>query len=543
MKFANPLPQFNKCIVLFLLSISCSVLSFLIYVIDPVKLILDYKLQLAPDSLIFELWKKPPIDIYIKVYIFNITNAEEFLEGDAKLKFEEIGPYVYQEFLENENITWHENGTISFIPVRKIVYRPEMSIGNPEDDWVEVPNIPMLGFFSTIHNAGFFVNYPLTSLTNVLQSKPILHLNVHEYLWGYEDPLIRLASGILPNYIDFGKFGLLDRMYDEGKNVVLMNIKKNKNMTEEEERYLSIELYNGNRGLSYWGYREGEETHIRPENTVCNRIKGSTEGELFPTHIDKHAVFRIYRKSLCRPVPIVFKQEVLENGLNAYLYNIPDNFLDPPDQNPDNACYCRNKDKCLKKGLSDLTPCYYKIPAAMSLPHFLNGDPSLVEDIDGINPDPEKHSTRVIVEPTTGVLMKVNSKMQINLVIHPTSYNPRIKPFSNMIIPLFWSEMVIDNIPDNLMLLIRLGAQIGPIVQTVIIWLLAIAGIVIFMLLVPAMFSIINQQQQQQQQETMQTENRRNSDDLRIPLNYGQYATIRILPAVKKITSKTELFS
>lgn len=97
---------------------------------------------------------------------------------------------------------------------------------------------------------------------------------------------------------------------------------------------------------------------------------------------------------------------------------------------------------------------------------------------------------------------------------------------------------IIDNIPDNLMLLMRFALQIGPIAQTVIIWSLAIAGMVLFVLLVPAIFWIINQQQQQQE-----TENRRDSEDLRIPLNYGQYATIRILPAVKKITSKTDLFS
>lgn len=51
---------------------------------------------MRPDSLAFELWKKPPIQIYIKVYIFNITNMEEFLKGGVKLKVEEIGPYVYQ---------------------------------------------------------------------------------------------------------------------------------------------------------------------------------------------------------------------------------------------------------------------------------------------------------------------------------------------------------------------------------------------------------------------------------------------------------------
>lgn len=51
---------------------------------------------MAPNSLAFELWKKPPIDVYMKVYVFNITNAEEFLKGGEKLKVEELGPYVYQ---------------------------------------------------------------------------------------------------------------------------------------------------------------------------------------------------------------------------------------------------------------------------------------------------------------------------------------------------------------------------------------------------------------------------------------------------------------
>ena len=39
----------------------------------------------------------------------------------------------------------------------------------------------------------------------------------------------------------------------------------------------------------------------------------------------------------------------------------------------------------------------------MSLPHFLNGDPSLVEEIDGIKPDPEKHSTRIVLQPVNAI--------------------------------------------------------------------------------------------------------------------------------------------
>jgi hypothetical protein len=51
---------------------------------------------MAPHSMLFSIWKKLPVDIYLYVYIFNITNPEEFLSGKEKLKVEEVGPYVYQ---------------------------------------------------------------------------------------------------------------------------------------------------------------------------------------------------------------------------------------------------------------------------------------------------------------------------------------------------------------------------------------------------------------------------------------------------------------
>ena len=76
--------------------------------------------------------------------------------------------------------------------------------------------------------------------------------------------------------------------------------------------------------------------------------------------MDKKAVFRVFRKAFCRTLPIVFQKElVTAEGIPVYQYGFADNFLDPPDLNPDNSCYCRKNTKCLKKGLSDLTPCYY----------------------------------------------------------------------------------------------------------------------------------------------------------------------------------------
>ncbi|XP_001600667.2 scavenger receptor class B member 1 [Nasonia vitripennis] len=542
MKSLIQLQQYRKCIVFFMLGVMCSALAFVTYVINPVNTIVQHKLKMSPSSLIFSLWRKPPIGIYINVYIFNITNAEAFLNGEEKiLKVEEIGPYVYEETLENRNITWNENGTISYIPKRTVQFRLDLSVGKPEDDYVMVPNIPMLGIFSSLHNAGFFVNYPFAQLTNFLDSKPILHISVQDYLWGYDDSLVSLAGTVVPSYIDFKKFGLLDRMYDEGENLINMNIKENEDMVEERGRYLSIESINGNAGLANWGYVNVEGNESRAENTRCNSIRGATEATVFPSKMDERAVFRVFRKAFCRPIPIVFEKRLDLHGLPGFQYTIPDNFADPPELNPDNECFCREKEEkeCLKRGLLDLTPCYYNIPAAASMPHFLNADPTLADGIEGLSPEPAKHSTVIILQPNTGIPMYVHSRLQTNLVMRETQYNSKIAPFNGLTVPLFWTDLEIASLPDDLMLLLQLGINVAPLVQLVSLILLALGGLAsICWSLLRALLIV---QEEQQRQEAADAE-RRDSTDPRIPLDYGQYTAIRILPAIKKITSKTDLF-
>ena len=43
------------------------------------------------------MWRKPEVELYTKVYLFNVTNAEEYMAGiDDKIKVKEVGPYVYR---------------------------------------------------------------------------------------------------------------------------------------------------------------------------------------------------------------------------------------------------------------------------------------------------------------------------------------------------------------------------------------------------------------------------------------------------------------
>jgi hypothetical protein len=43
------------------------------------------------------------------------------------------------------------------------------------------------------------------------------------------------------------------------------------------------------------------------------------------------------------------------------------------------------------------------IPVALSFPHFLNGDPQLLEKMDGLSPDPSKHESIFVIQPVREV--------------------------------------------------------------------------------------------------------------------------------------------
>lgn len=503
----------------------------MIYVFDPTTMIVEYNLQMVPNTLLFSIWRQPPLKMYLKVYVFNITNPIEFLNGEENIKFEEIGPYVYQEILVHENITFNDNNTMSYIPRRTIVYIPEMSIGDPAETVINVVNIPYLGVTSALSDAGFMVNYPIAQLANFLKTKPILNITVYDYLWGFEDPLVKLASGIVPNFINFQKFGLLDRMYDDGENIVTVNLQKKDDMLEEEGRYLSIDKYNGSPGMAHWGYIDTEGNETREENTICNRLRGATEGVIYPSHMDKRAKFRIYRKAFCRPLPVTFRKETwTENGVPGYMYTLADDFADPGDQNPDNECFCRKK-TCLKKGLVDLTPCYYNIPAAESFPHFLDADPSLLENIEGLKPDKEKHGSYCILQQTVGMPVEFHSRLQTNLIMRRSRYNSKLTPFNDLTLPLFWFESYMV-MPNYLVILLKLGLRILPIAQAVLMYLLGVIGLTTSVLSLISIAWIFNQQQQQQKQEITRSND---NLDLRVPLCNGPYLTtsINILPPIK----------
>ncbi|BES94147.1 CD36 family [Nesidiocoris tenuis] len=443
-------------------------IAFGVHFIEPVQVAKKITLTMRPDSYIFDLWKAPPIKLYIKVFVFNITNAHEFMAGiDHKLKVEEVGPYTYSEKLENTNVSFFDNDTLSFNPVRKIIFEKELSVGDPYRDIVTVTNIPLLGLASMMHNSSIGMSLMLSTLISYMDAQPLLTLPVDSFLWGYDDPLVKLARRTVPAWINFERFGLLDRMIDEGNYRVNMYLKK----TEDSDQFM-VSTINGSPGLKNWGYDSSSN-----RTSKCNSARGTTEGYLMPANLQPNSSFTIFRRAFCRPLPFVYVgQEITRQGYRAFRYSFPDNILDP--DNPDNKCYCK-KDGCLKRGLSDLSPCYYNIPVAISLPHFYKADKSLVEGVEGLNPNEEKHASVYAVQPDSGVPLYVKTRVQTNLVLKHSKYIPRVRKFNDLVIPVFWMEVELMGLPKSVTMLMDLLLIIGPALQHYSIALSAIAGLAI----------------------------------------------------------------
>lgn len=60
-----------------------------------VKLVIDHQVALRKGGQSFGWWSKPPVEPFIRIYVYNVTNADEFLNNGTKPILDELGPYVY----------------------------------------------------------------------------------------------------------------------------------------------------------------------------------------------------------------------------------------------------------------------------------------------------------------------------------------------------------------------------------------------------------------------------------------------------------------
>lgn len=160
----------------------------------------------------------------------------------------------------------------------------------------------------------------------------------------------------------------------------------------------------------------------------------------------------VFQSDACRSIHMVYNESLpIFYDINLDGYILDENFLANASINPDNAGFCIPAGNCLVSGVLNLTTCVQSkvftiaskleiklskfnflnfqvgpanIPAYMSLPHFLFGDESLIQGVEGLKPNFTKHKTIVYFQPLTGIPMKANKRIQLNTKL---TRNPNIE--------------------------------------------------------------------------------------------------------------------
>lgn len=94
--------------------------------------------------------------------------------------------------------------------------------------------------------------------------------------------------------------------------------------------------------------------------------------------------------------------------------NSSENTGELPDDDPDvvnmGNCYCNGE--CTPSGMINVTMCRFGAPVFISLPHFYKADPSLLDHIEGLNPNDTQHSFSITLEPVSDWCMTIGDERE-----------------------------------------------------------------------------------------------------------------------------------
>ncbi|XP_051170165.1 protein croquemort-like isoform X2 [Leptopilina boulardi] len=388
--------------------------------------IVDYiyknELTLTPTSKSFEMWNENPIPVFLSFYMFNLSNAVEFLQG-RKPKFTEHGPYVFSEKFNKTDKVWNDNGTVTFHRRRYWTFVPELSkkgvslsdeITNLNPIVVTLGNIvrfqkPLLRKFASF-------------LMKAVKENVVITKSVSQLIFdGYEDKLLEIARKLNITTLPYDKFGWFYGRNESDTYEGTYNIKTGKNSISEigelvEWNYTNKTIYN---------------------NGKCSKIKG-TVGDLWhPFTANESSRLSVFSSDICTSIDLVYGNTTELLGIYGTKFISHENIFDNGTNDPSRKCYCSNVE-CQPSGTLNVSLCKFGAPAFISLPHFYLADPSYGEKIEGMNPNKVLHETHVVLDPVMGVPMKVKAQLQLNLLVRQDDEIEPFKKINDTFVPMLW---------------------------------------------------------------------------------------------------------
>ncbi|KAE8285467.1 Scavenger receptor class B member 1 [Larimichthys crocea] len=365
----------------------------------------------------YTMWKDVPVPFFMSVYFFNILNPKEILKGEKPM-VEQRGPYVYRKQIQKDNITFHDNDTVSYREYRTYFFEPSMSVGN-ESDVVMIPNMLVLGAAVMMEKLPYAVRLMISSTFKAFNEGPFLNKTVGELMWGYDSKLVDFLNKYLPGMLpSSGKFGLFAEF--NNSNTGLFTIFTGK---DDIRNVHKVDSWNGLTELTYW------------RTPQCNMING-TAGQMWPPFMTKESTLPFYSPDACRSLELVYQRSGELKGIPLYRYVAPKTmFANGTDYAP-NEGFC----PCRQSGLLNVSSCRHNSPCFISHPHFFNADPVLLDYVQGLHPTEDEHGLFIDIHPLTGVPLNVSIRLQLNLYMKKVSGITETGKISEVVMPMIWFE-------------------------------------------------------------------------------------------------------
>ncbi|XP_054741988.1 protein peste-like [Anastrepha obliqua] len=413
--------------------------------------IMEKEMILRPNSEVYDKWKSPPMTLSLDIYLYNWTNPEDFKNLSTKPNFEQLGPYRFTEKQDKVNIQWNPaNASVTYRKKSDFYFDAKGSNGSLDDVIVTLNAVALSAAGKAKRWNPVRRNLVDVGLKLYGQEMSITRTIDEMLFTGYSDDMLDMARA-MPLFgkdveVPFDKFGWF---YTRNGSTDLTGV---------------FNVYTGADDISKigqmhtWNYKH----HTGYFQSTCGLVNGSA-GEFHPPYLKQHGSVSFFTPDLCRTVPLDYLETAEIEGLFGYKYHGGVRSVDNGTLYPENTCFCGGQ--CVPSGVMNISSCRFGSPVFMSFPHFYNADPYYVQQVDGMQPEQDKHEFYMILEPRTGVALEVAARFQVNMLVEPIKGITLYENVPRVFFPLIWFEQKVRITPDlaaDLQLLpkVLMGGQI-----------------------------------------------------------------------------------
>lgn len=299
---------------------------------------INYQEQLAKEHIRFresmptmDSWVNSPFG-KLKSYLFNVTNAREFMDGiDSKVKVEQVGPITYEIIGYNDVLNRTEDSiTYSKHRYRTVRFLPEESV-SPDilnATIIQFNNV-LIGATAKMRNMMMIPGLAIDPLK--FGEELFITGSIYYFLFEFTRPSLKFLSKIMqlstncgPLY-NVGNFTfsptlpfhqshslLSPKALSKKKEVFKVNIGPRHGVRD----FFRIQSLNDHELISERArkIRYDEECPINVTNTLDN--------SLFPPLLTKEVPLNIVASESCRVLPLHYQREEEFDGLTGYRYSL-----------------------------------------------------------------------------------------------------------------------------------------------------------------------------------------------------------------------------